>query len=281
MGGYHQLNSCQNFNLLKQINKQTLTEQFGVLKRVDKAKYTPEKCREQQQPLFLAFVDLTKAFDLVSRSGLFKILQKIGCPPKLLAIRIPSFHQDIQSTVCFDGATFNAFPVSSRVKQGHCVLAPTLFGISFSMLLQYAFVDCTEGVYVRTRSDDKLFNIARLRAKTKAYVVLIRELLFADDAALTSHSEEGLHHLVDKLFQACKEFGLTISLRKTNILAQGAESPQSSPSTTRSWRLWTPSPTWAPPYQARLRSMLRSASGSPKQLLSWPNSTSECGAMTC
>ena len=26
-----------------------------------------EKCREQQQPLFLAFVDLTKAFDLVSR----------------------------------------------------------------------------------------------------------------------------------------------------------------------------------------------------------------------
>ena len=84
-----------------------------------------ENCREQQQPLFLAFVDLTKAFDLVSRSGLFKILQQIGCPAKLLAI-ITSFHQDMQSTVCFDGATFNAFPVSSGVKQG-CVLAPTLY----------------------------------------------------------------------------------------------------------------------------------------------------------
>ena len=36
-----------------------------------------EKCKEQQQPLYLAFfgiVDLTKAFDLVSRSGLFKLL---------------------------------------------------------------------------------------------------------------------------------------------------------------------------------------------------------------
>ena len=176
-----------------------------------------EKCREQQQPLFLAFVDLTKAFDFVSRSGLFKILQKIGCPPKLLAI-ITSFHQDMQSTVCFDGATSNAFPVSSGVKQG-CALALTLFGIFFSMLLQYAFVDCTEVVYVRTRSDGKLFNIARLRAKTKAYVVFIPELLFADDAALTSHSEEGLQHLVDKLSHACKEFGLTISLRKSNILA--------------------------------------------------------------
>ena len=215
-----------------------------------------EKCQEQQQPLFLAFVDLTKGFDLLSRRGLFKILQKIGCPPKLLAI-ITSFHQDMQSTVCFDGATSNAFPVSSRVKLG-CVLAPNPFRIFFSMLLQYAFVDCTEGVYIRTRSDGKLFSIARLRAKTKAYVVLIWELLFADDTALTSHSEEGLQHLVDKLSHACKEFGLTISLRKTNILAQGADPTppppppprKSSPSTTQSWRLWTPSSTWAPPCQA-------------------------------
>ena len=41
-----------------------------------------EKCREQQKPLYIAFVDLTKAFDTVSRSGLYKILEKIGCPPK-------------------------------------------------------------------------------------------------------------------------------------------------------------------------------------------------------
>ena len=42
-----------------------------------------EKYREQQMPLYIAFIDLTKAFDLVSRDGLFKILPKIGCPPKL------------------------------------------------------------------------------------------------------------------------------------------------------------------------------------------------------
>ena len=122
-----------------------------------------EKCREPLHPLFLAFVDLTKAFDLVCRSWLFEILQKVGCPPKLLVI-ITSFHQDMQSTVCFDEVTFNAFPVSSGVKQG-CVLAPTLFRIFFSMLLQYAFVDCTEGVYIWMRSDGKLFNIASARAK--------------------------------------------------------------------------------------------------------------------
>ena len=34
-----------------------------------------EKCRER---MMNAFIDFTKAFDLVSRSGLFKILKKIG-----------------------------------------------------------------------------------------------------------------------------------------------------------------------------------------------------------
>ena len=37
--------------------------------------------------LFVAFIDLTKAFVLVSRDGLFKILPKIGCPRRLSIIR--------------------------------------------------------------------------------------------------------------------------------------------------------------------------------------------------
>jgi hypothetical protein len=40
-----------------------------------------EKCHEQQMPLYIAFVDLTKAFDTVSRPGLFQVLEAIGCMP--------------------------------------------------------------------------------------------------------------------------------------------------------------------------------------------------------
>ena len=180
-----------------------------------------EKCREQQKALFVAFIDLTKAFDLVSREGLLRILEKIGCPPRLLSI-IESFHTNMHSTVLFDGATSEPFPVCSGVKQG-CVLAPTLFGIFFSMLLRHAFEDCFEGVNIHTRADGNLYNISRLRAKRKVENVLIRELLFADDAALTSHSEIGLQLLVDKFSEACKDFGLTISLKKTNIMRQGTD----------------------------------------------------------
>ena len=128
-------------------------------------KQLQEKCREQKQPLFVAFIDLTKAFDLVSRDGLFRILPKIGCPPKLLSI-IRSFHEDMKGTVIFDGSTPAAFNIRSGVKQG-CVLAPTLFGIFFAVMLKHAFGHATEGIYLRTRTDEKLFNLSRLRAKTK------------------------------------------------------------------------------------------------------------------
>ena len=93
------------------------------------------------------------------------------------------------------------------------------------MLLRQAFKDCSEGVYIHTRADGKLFKIACLRAKTKVTSVPIRKMLFADDAALTSHTEDGLQQLVNNFSDACKHFGLTMSLKKTKILSQGSDHP--------------------------------------------------------
>ena len=39
-----------------------------------------EKCREQNKGLYVTFVDLTKAFDTVSRKGLWLIMEHLGCP---------------------------------------------------------------------------------------------------------------------------------------------------------------------------------------------------------
>ena len=184
-----------------------------------------EKCREQQQPLFIAFIDLTKAFDLVSRDGLFKILPLIGCPPKLLSF-LESFHNNMHGTVRFDGNMSEAFNIRSGVKQG-CVLAPTLFGIFFSVLLKHAFRTTNVGILLRSRTDGKLFNLARLRWKTKVSQVLLRDFLFADDAALVAHSDDDLQNLLDDFSNACDDFGLTISLQKTKIMTQGTDASSS------------------------------------------------------
>ena len=103
------------------------------------------------------------------------------------------------------------------------VLAPTLFGVFFGLLLEHAFDTTTEGIYLRTRSDGRLFNLASLRAKTKVRKVHIRDMLFADDAAVVTQTQAELQSLIDCFPQACKDFGLTISLKKTNVLGQDTE----------------------------------------------------------
>ena len=169
-------------------------------------------------PLYIAFIDLTKAFDLVSRDGLFQILPKIGSPPKLQSMT-ESFHTNMKGTVQFNGSSSRPFDIRSGVKQG-CVLAPTLFGIFFTLLLRHAFGSASKGICLRTTSDGRLFNLGRHRAKTKVREALIRDMLFADDAAVTTHTQQELQALMDRFSQACKDFGLTISLKKTNVLGQ-------------------------------------------------------------
>ena len=97
-----------------------------------------------RKPLYVAFIDLTKAFDLVSRDGFFKILAKSGCPPTLVSI-VKSFHDNMKGTVLYDGATFDLFNILSGIKQG-CVFGPTLSEKKFSTLLKHAFGKSTKGI---------------------------------------------------------------------------------------------------------------------------------------
>ena len=61
----------------------------------------------------------------------------------------------------------------------------------------------------------EVFNLRRLLARTKTIEELITELLFADDCALLAHMEEALQYIVNCFTDAAKNFGLTISLKKT------------------------------------------------------------------
>lgn len=144
-------------------------------------------------------------------------------PPRLLSI-IKPFYLNMKGVVQFDGTSSDAFDIRSGVKQG-CVLASTLFGIFFAAVLSHAFKHYTEGIFLHTRSDGKFFCLSRMKAKTKVREALIRDMLFADDAAVVTHAEEELQHLIDSFSQACSAFCLQISLKKTNVMAHGVEHP--------------------------------------------------------
>ena len=145
-----------------------------------------EKCREQNIGLYAAFVDLTKAFDTVSRDGLWKLLARLGCLLKFLTI-LRQLHEGQQGQVKLNGSLSGSFPISNGVEQG-CVLAPTLFSIFFSIMLREAKEDLLDGINIRFRTDGSLLNLAR----TKTIEELITELLFADDCALLTHMKEAL-----------------------------------------------------------------------------------------
>ena len=127
-----------------------------------------EKCGEQNMGLYAAFVDLSKAFDTVSRDGLLKIRARLGCPPKFLTI-LCQLHEGQQGQVKHNGSLSVRFPISNDVKQG-CVLAATLFSIFFYIMLHEAKEDLPDDIYIRFRTDGSLLNLRRLLALSLIHI---------------------------------------------------------------------------------------------------------------
>ena len=192
----------------------------GTTDMVFSLRQLQEKCIEQNLDLYHCFIDLSKAFDTVNREALWVVLGKCGCPPKFVNM-VKSLHTDMKARVNFGGDLSEPFNVDNGVKQGD-LSAPTLFAIYFAAMLSYAFKDLDEGIYVRYRSTGSVFNLCRLRQNPKVFLAVVRDLLYADDCDLISHTEKGLQLLVDCFVAACDIFGFSINIPKTKVMFQPA-----------------------------------------------------------
>ncbi|GFR97296.1 hypothetical protein ElyMa_004474100 [Elysia marginata] len=61
-----------------------------------------EKCQEHNVDLITTFVDLTKAFDTVSREDLWQIMSKFGRLDRFIQM-VSQFHDSMQAQVLDDG----------------------------------------------------------------------------------------------------------------------------------------------------------------------------------
>ena len=132
------------------------------------ARQLQEKSREQHMPLYMAFIDLSKAFDMVNRQALWRILLKVGCPEKFVRV-LRLLHDEMSASVLGGGGSeIDPFTVGAGVKQG-CVIAPTLFSIYISCILQIVEAEGTlpDGIEIMYRVDGGLFRLCRLKANTK------------------------------------------------------------------------------------------------------------------
>ena len=176
-----------------------------------------EMPRAESRSRYMTFVDLTKAFDTVSRHGLWKIIVKLGCPPRFIAM-VRQFHDGMQARVQNDGEFSEPFEVlvTIGVKQG-CVMALTLFSMMFSAMFMDAFQDSDTGFPVRYRFDGNVFNLRRLDAKTKVQTDVLDELLYADDMDKNASSEAKMQRAMDQVSQSCDNYDLTISTKRQRL----------------------------------------------------------------
>ena len=178
-----------------------------------------EKSREQQQQLSLGFIDLKKAFDTVNREMLFAVLQRFGCPPTFLAL-VRALHSNNRAAVRIGVDTSEAFETSMGVKQG-CVLAPLLFNVfllAVSLLAANEADNPLPGVVLRYRLDGGAFNQRRLAARTKVSYTTLRDLQYADDAAIVSSSPAELQTEMSRTSCQLERMGLIMNKTKTEVM---------------------------------------------------------------
>ncbi|BHF76555.1 hypothetical protein SprV_0501965300 [Sparganum proliferum] len=170
--------------------------------------------KEMRTHLYSTFVDLTKAFDTLNRETLWRIVQKFGRPERFTQM-LRQLHDGMMARVTDSGAAPEAFAGTSGGKPG-CILALTLFSLTFAATLMDAYRDEHPGIPVAHRADGQLLNQFQSRVSTPA----VHELLVANDCALNATSEGDVRRSMDLFAAACVNFGLIINTEKEVVTHQ-------------------------------------------------------------
>ena len=95
-----------------------------------------------------------------------------------------------------------------------------MLSIFFSIMFREARDDLPDGIYIRFRTDGSLFNLWGLLARTKTIEELILSCCLLTTASFLPTQRKPYSTLVNRFSDAAKNFGLTISLKKTEVLYQ-------------------------------------------------------------
>ena len=121
--------------LLPILNQSQTNEQCGFRPglRIDDALVIAEsmfsKCSEFNIPIWMASLDLKKAFDRVSYSAIFEALRSQGIDEPMIALLLDLYSMQSGST-----RGGKAFPIRRGVRQGDIISS-----IIFNAVLEYAF----------------------------------------------------------------------------------------------------------------------------------------------
>ena len=194
------------------------TDMMFVIRRLQ------ELARKKRIPLYVCFIDLTKAYGSVDPSFLWTVLARFDVPHSMISV-IRQFHDGMRACVRLDDRVCSRwFAVKQGLRQG-CVLAPLLFNIFFAAVINVASM--------RFKADEAIMDaLVHLRKKRRARAggrgeatagesVLVTPLwgmLYADDAGVVSRSPEQLGKMMEVIVVVCAAFGLIVFEAKTETM---------------------------------------------------------------
>ena len=129
----------------------------------------------------------------------------IACSPECKMMVKPYSHSQWQMVLCMC-----------------CVMASTLFSMMFPAMLTDAFHDSDIGIVLRYWCEWKIFNLQRTQVITKLQTDIIHDFPFADNCVLNASTQPKMQENLELLSAACKDYDLTISTKKTEVMDQTA-----------------------------------------------------------
>ena len=148
--------------------------------------------------LYVAFVDLTKVFDSIKRSKLWKVVSKTGINGKLYKDLL-SMYQSVKACVRTNEGFTSFFNCPLGLKQG-CLASPIFFSIFIN---EHA-------------TELEKSNLRGVQLFPDLAEILL--LMFADDLALISDSIIGLQRLLNILHHFCIVRDLVVNTVKTKVV---------------------------------------------------------------
>lgn len=173
--------------------------------------------REKVNNLYKCFVDLTKAYDKVNRDILWKVLQRIGVPDKLIGL-IKGLLIGSAAQIRIKGAIVADFSLDMGLKQGS-VFSPLLFNIFFGAIIDaWQARLLGKGVPLIFNLKGNFMSVDALRVAAGRQNKCISDLLFADDAEIVASSAEDLQFMLDVFVEVTAAFGQQVSVKKTKVM---------------------------------------------------------------
>ena len=148
-------------------------------------------------PLYINFIDYKKAFDIVDRETMWKLLRHYGVPEKIISLIRCTF-QDMNCRSAHDGQLSESFEVKTGVRQG-CLLSPFLFLLVIDWIMKTTTTGWDNGIQrtLWTQLDD---------------------LDFADDLAFLSHNHSQMQDKTTLLETTSVGTGLKINRKKIELM---------------------------------------------------------------